>query len=101
MAKKIKPIHPGEILLEEFLIPLNISKYRLSKDIDVAPIRIGEIVKGARAVSVDTALRLGKYFNVSPQFWLNLQSQYDLAVESEELKTVLDKKVRVFDFVHR
>lgn len=101
MAKKIKPIHPGEVLLEDFLIPLNISKYRLAKDIDVAPIRIGEIVKGVRSISVDTALRLGKYFNISPQFWLNLQSQYDLAVESEELKTILDKKVRVFDFVSR
>jgi addiction module HigA family antidote len=97
MSKKIKPIHPGEVLLEEFLIPLNISKYRLAKDIDVAPIRIGEIVKGVRSLSVDTALRLGKYFNISPQFWLNLQSQYDLAVESEELKTILSKKVKVFN----
>ncbi len=99
MSKKIKPIHPGEILLEEFLIPLNISKYRLSKDIDVAPIRIGEIVKGARSISVNTALRLGKYFNVSPYFWLNLQSQYDLAVESEGLKTILSKKVKVFELI--
>jgi addiction module HigA family antidote len=97
MSKKIKQIHPGEILLEEFLIPLNISKYRLSKDIDVAPIRIGEIIKGTRSISVNTALRLGKYFNISPNFWLNLQSQYDLAVENEELKTILNKKVKVFN----
>lgn len=98
MTKKIRPIHPGEVLLEEFLLPFSISQYRLSKDIDVAPIRINEIVKGNRAISADTALRLGKYFNTSPQFWLNLQSHYDLAVESEELKPVLNSKVKTFEF---
>ena len=98
MTKKIQPIHPGEILMEEFLVPFKISQYRLAKDIDVAPIRISEIVKGSRAISADTALRLGKYFNTSPQFWLNLQSHYDLAVESEELSSVLNNKVKIFEF---
>lgn len=91
MIKKIKPIHPGEILMEEFLAPLKISQYRLAKDIDVAPRRINEIVHGLRSVSADTALRLGKYFNTSPQFWLNLQTHYDLAMESEGLFGVLEK----------
>ena len=76
MPKKLKPIHPGEILMEEFLLPLNISQYRVAKDIDVPARRINEIVHGKRAISADTALRLGKYFKVSPQFWLNLQSRY-------------------------
>ena len=71
----MKPVHPGEVLMEEFLIPLGISQYRLAKDINVAPRRINEIVHGLRSVSVDTALRLGKYFSSSPQFWLNLQSR--------------------------
>lgn len=98
MTKKIQPIHPGEILMEEFLTPFNLSQYRLAKDIDVAPIRINEIIKGTRSISADTALRLGKYFNTSPQFWLNLQSHYDLAVESEELSSVLNNKVKTFEF---
>jgi antitoxin HigA-1 len=98
MIKKIQPIHPGEILQEEFLLPFKISQYRLAKDIAVAPIRISEIIRGARAISADTALRLGKYFNVSPEFWLNLQSHYELAVESEELSGVLKDKVKVFEF---
>jgi addiction module HigA family antidote len=98
MIKKIQPIHPGEILQEEFLLPFKISQYRLAKDIAVAPIRISEIIRGSRAVSADTALRLGKYFNVSPEFWLNLQSHYELAVESEELSDVLKDKVKVFEF---
>jgi len=98
MIKKIQPIHPGEILQEEFLLPFKISQYRLAKDIAVAPIRISEIIRGVRAISADTALRLGKYFNVSPEFWLNLQSHYELAVESEELSGVLKDKVKVFEF---
>jgi antitoxin HigA-1 len=99
MIKKIQPIHPGEILQEEFLLPFKISQYRLAKDIAVAPIRISEIIRGSRAISADTALRLGKYFNVSPEFWLNLQSHYELAVESEELGSILKNKVKVFEFV--
>jgi len=98
MTKKIKPIHPGEVLMEEFLKPLKISQYRLAKDIDVAPRRINEIIHSARAISADTALRLGKYFNTSPQFWLNLQSHYDLAIESEELISVLKNNVKTFAF---
>jgi addiction module HigA family antidote len=98
MTKKILPIHPGEILLEEFLTPLNISQYRLAKDIDVAPRRINEIIHGTRSISADTALRLGKYFKISPQFWLNLQSHYDLIIESDELFDVLKNNVKVFEY---
>ncbi len=98
MTKKIQPIHPGEILMEEFLMPFAISQYRLAKDIDVAPRRINEIIHGERAISADTALRLGKYFNTSPQFWLNLQSHYELAIESDELTSVLKNNVKVFEF---
>jgi addiction module HigA family antidote len=98
MTKKISAIHPGEILMEEFLKPFKISQYRLAKDIAVAPIRIGEIVRGNRAISADTALRLGKYFNISPEFWLNLQSHYELTLESEAMNSVLKNKVKVFEF---
>lgn len=98
MTKKIKPVHPGEILMEEFLVPFSLSQYRLAKDIDVAPRRINEIIHGQRAISADTALRLGKYFKTSPQFWLNLQSHYDLAVEGEELFRVLKNNVKIFEF---
>lgn len=98
MIKKIKPIHPGEILREEFLGPMKISQYRLAKDIGVAPRRINEIVHETRAITADTALRLGKYFSTSPQFWLNLQSHYDLAVESEELVDILNFDVKIFKF---
>jgi len=87
--RKIKEIHPGEILNEEFLVPFGITQYRLSKDINVTPRRINEIVHGTRAITADTALRLAKYFGTSPQFWLNLQSKYDLAVCAPKLKKVL------------
>lgn len=98
MTRKIQPIHPGEILMEEFLMPLAISQYRLAKDIDVAPRRINEIIHGSRAISADTALRLGKYFNTSPQFWLNLQSHYELAIEGDALTSILKNNVKVFEF---
>ena len=98
MTKKIPPIHPGEILMEEFLEPFAISQYRLAKDIDVAPRRINEIIHGERAISADTALRLGKYFRTSPQFWLNLQSHFDLAVQEVELSVVLKNKVKTLEF---
>jgi len=94
IKKKIKPIHPGEILMEEFLIPLKITQYRLSKDIAVSPRRVNEIAHGTRAITADTALRLGKYFGVSPQFWLNLQSRYELEIQSEALSAVLKHKVK-------
>jgi len=96
-ARKITPVHPGEILLEEFLQPLGISQYRLSKDISVAPRRINEIVQGKRSITADTALRLARYFGLSERFWLNLQSRYDLEVEKDKLDARLKKEVRVLE----
>ena len=93
--RKMSPVHPGEILREEFLKPMNLSQYRLAKDIAVPPRRINEIVHEQRAISADTALRLGRYFGVSPQFWLNLQVQHDLAVEEDRLGDRLRREVRV------
>ena len=84
-TKKMPPVHPGEILMEEFLTPMGISQYRLSRDISVPPRRINEIVHGTRSVTADTALRLGRYFGVSPQFWLNLQAHFDLEQEQDRL----------------
>ncbi len=94
-TEKYPPIHPGEILLEEFLKPLEKSQYRLAKDISVPPRRINEIVHGKRSVTADTALRLSRYFGTSDKFWLNLQIQYDLEVEKERLKDRLEKEVTV------
>lgn len=88
-------IYPGEILLEEFLIPMEISQYRLAKDINVPARRINEIVHGKRAITADTALRLGKYFGTSPEFWMNLQIHFDLINEEQEISTEL-KQVPVF-----
>jgi len=87
------PIHPGEILLEEFLRPMGISQYRLAKDISVAQRRISEITQGKRSVTADTALRLGRYFGMEAQFWLNLQSRYDLLCAEAELAKRLEKEV--------
>jgi len=95
MAKKIPPIHPGEVLDEEFLSPLGITQYRVAKDIAVSPRRINEIVHAERGITADTALRLGKYFGVSPEFWLNLQARYDLEVASDKLRQVLRRDVKV------
>jgi addiction module HigA family antidote len=95
MAKKIPPIHPGEILLEEFLKPMGISQYKLAKDINVHPRRINEIVHGKRSISADTALRLSRYFGLSERFWLNLQARYDLEVEKDRLEGRLDNEVKV------
>ena len=92
--KTLPPIHPGEILLEEFLEPMGISQYRLSKEISVSPRRINEIVHGKRAVSANTALRLAKFFGTTPQFWLNLQSLYDLEVEKDKMGDKLDSEIR-------
>ncbi len=94
--RELNPIHPGEILLEEFLKPLDITQYRLAKDINVDPRRINEIVHGKRAISADTAIRLGRYFEMSPQFWINLQSHYEL--EQHEMKNglAIEKEVKVF-----
>ena len=93
MVKSIAPIHPGEILLEEFLKPLGVSQYRLAKSIGVPARRVNEIVLGKRSISADTALRLGMYFRTSPQLWLNLQSHHDLEVEKDRLGTLLKKQV--------
>jgi addiction module HigA family antidote len=92
---KLSPIHPGEILKEEFLEPMEISQYRLAKDISVPPRRINEIVHGKRAITADTALRLGRFFNMSPQFWLNLQTRYDLEVTEDRLDNRLENEVHV------
>jgi addiction module HigA family antidote len=91
--KKLPPIHPGEILKDEFLEPMGISQYRLAKDISVPPRRINEIVHGKRAITADTALRLGRFFTMSPQFWLNLQTRYDLEVTEDQLDKRLDNEV--------
>ena len=84
--KKLPPIHPGEILQEEFLEQMGISQYRLAKDISVPPRRINEIVHGKRSITADTALQLGGFFNMSPQFCLNLQTRYDLEVAEDQLE---------------
>ena len=93
--KKLAPIHPGEVLLEEFLDPLRVSQYRLATDISVSPRRINEIVHGKRAITADTALRLARYFGTSERFWLNLQARYDLEVEKDRLGGRLKKEVVV------
>jgi len=93
--KKLPPIHPGEILRGEFLEPMGISQYRLAKDISVSPRRINEIVHGNRSITADTALRLGRFFGMSPQFWLNLQTRYDLEVTEDLLEDRLDQEVHI------
>jgi antitoxin HigA-1 len=94
MNKKINPIHPGEILLEEFLKPMDISQYRLAQDISVPARRINEIVLGKRAITADTALRLSEYFGLSEKFWLNLQIRYNLEIEKDKLKGRLKREVK-------
>ena len=94
--KKLAPIHPGEVLLEEFLKPLGLSQYRLATDISVPPRRINEIVHGKRAITADTALRIARYFGTSERFWLNLQVRHDLEVEKDHLGGRLKKEVAVF-----
>jgi antitoxin HigA-1 len=92
-TNKLPPIHPGEVLMAEFLEPLRISQYRLAKDISVPPRRINEVVHGTRSITADTALRLSRYFGTSERFWLNLQSRYDLEVEKDRLGERLDTEV--------
>ncbi len=97
MAKKIlEPIHPGEILMEEFLKPMDISQYRLAKDINVPARRINEIVHGKRSITPNTALRLSRYFGLSERFWVNLQARYDLEIEKDRLKNRLAEEVHVY-----
>jgi addiction module HigA family antidote len=95
-SKKMQPVHPGEILLEEFLKPMGLSQNRLALDIRVPARRINEIVLGKRRITADTALRLAKYFNMSPQFWLGLQIDYDLDVAEDNLAGRLEKEVQVY-----
>ena len=95
-TKDMAPIHPGTILLEEFLQPMGISQYRLAKDTSVPARRINEIVHGKRSITADTALRLGKFFNMTPQFWMNLQSRYDLEVAEDNLDGKLEKEVHTY-----
>ncbi len=94
-TRKLAPIHPGEVLLADFLEPMGVSQYRLAQDVSVPPRRINEIVLGKRSISADTALRLARYFGTSERFWLNLQSRFDLEVERDRLGDRLRKEVAV------
>ncbi len=95
-SRKMAPLHPGEILLEEFLKPMNLSQNKLALDIRVPARRINEIVHGKRRITADTALRLAKYFKMSPQFWLGLQMDYDIDVAGDQLADRLDQEIRVY-----
>ena len=96
-SRKLKPIHPGEVLLEDFLEPLGISQYRLAHDISVPPRRINEIVHGKRGITADTALRLARYFGTTERFWLNLQARFDLEVQRDLLGQRLEKEVVILE----
>jgi addiction module HigA family antidote len=96
MEKLLDEIHPGEILLEDFMKPMNISARKLSADIDVSPSRISDVVNGLRPITADTALRLGIYFGMEPRFWLNLQSEYDIRIATLELQATIEPRIRVF-----
>jgi antitoxin HigA-1 len=95
MGKKMEPIHPGEILLQEFLKPMGISQYRLAKETSMPPRRVNEIVQEKRSITANTALRLARYFGTTDRFWLNLQGRYDLEIEKDRLGTRLAKEVGV------
>jgi antitoxin HigA-1 len=92
---RLPPIHPGEVLLEDFMKPLRLTQYRVAKDIGVSPLRISQIVRGQRAISADTALRLARYFSTSPAVWLRLQARYDLEVAEELMAERIQREVRV------
>jgi addiction module HigA family antidote len=96
MPKRIKPVHPGEILYEEFMKPMSITQYRLAKDINVQPTRINKIIKGERSISVDTATRLGIYFKMGAKFWIGLQTDYDLAISEDKLEKKLSKEIQPY-----
>ena len=97
MTKRLAPVHPGEILLNEFLIPMEISQYRLAKDINVPPRRINEIILAKRAITTDTALRLSLYFGLSEKFWLNLQIKYNLEITKDKLKDKLKREIKKYN----
>ena len=94
--EKLAPVHPGEILLEEFMQPLGLSQTRLGRDLGVSPRRINEIVHGKRSITADTALRLSRYFGTSAEFWLGLQADYDLDLATDRLSDRIDREVKVF-----
>ncbi len=96
MAKLLDEIHPGEILLEDFMKPMGITARKLAADIDVSPSRISELVHGSRPITADTALRLGLFFGMEPRFWLNLQSEYDMRMATRERKAKIAPRIRVF-----
>ena len=96
MAKLLDEIHPGEILLEEFMKPMGITARQLAADIDVSPSRISELVHGRRPITADTALRLGLYFGMDPRFWMNLQAEYDMRVVTRELRDKVAPRIRIF-----
>lgn len=96
VGKNLAPIHPGEVLLLEFLEPMNLSQNRLARDIGVPPRRINEIVRGMRRITADTALRLARYFAMSPEFWLGLQMEFELDTEADRLGDRIDREVRVY-----
>ena len=91
--RKLSPIHPGEVLAEEFLVPLGLSQYRVAHDLSIPPRRINEIVHGKRGITADTALRLGRYFGTTERFWLNLQARFDLEIERDRLGSRLKDEV--------
>jgi addiction module HigA family antidote len=95
MDKSLSPIHPGEVLLEDFMKPLGLTQYRLAHDIGVTPIRISQIVNGERSITVDTAMRLARYFGTSAAVWLRLQVRYDLEVAEKELSPRINREVKV------
>lgn len=97
MDDKLSPIHPGEVLLEDFMKPLDLSQYRLAHDIGVTPIRISQIVNGQRSITVDTAMRLARYFSTSAEVWLRLQVRYDLEVAEKQLSKKINREVKVSD----
>ena len=96
MTKLLDEIHPGEVLLEDFLKPMGITARQLAADLDVSPSRVSEIVHGKRAISAETALRLGLFFKMEPRFWLNLQGEYDMRMAQRELRDKLKQRIRVF-----
>ena len=97
--KTLKPIHPGKILLQEFMQPMGITQYRLAKDLAVKPLRVSEIVRGKRGISADTALRLGRYFGLSASYWMNLQALYEIDLAEDALEDRLEKEVAPRDGV--
>ncbi len=96
MAKKLTPITPGDILFEEFLKPMEITQNRLAKDINVAPNRISQIINGKREITADTALRLGRYFGIEPEFWINLQTRYNIKKARDNAGDEIEKNVKVY-----